>query len=152
MATPTISLAQFSRIAGGGTLAVDPQGVCPAKTPVIKCCQCESVASSQFQLAFQLFNLSTFQLGLTLATRVTIALDLPRTCRCGRIECRKTTMRMTTEKQAKTTEGAALGRVVLVGACRGDQLKCCQCESVASGQSQLPIKAMGKLATGNWNW
>ena len=28
-------------------------------------------------------------------------------------------------------------------------MKCCQCENVASSQSQLPIKAMGKLATGN---
>ena len=50
MATPTVSLAQLSRIAGDGTLAVDPQSGRPAKTPVIKCCQCESVASSQSQL------------------------------------------------------------------------------------------------------
>ena len=28
-------------------------------------------------------------------------------------------------------------------------MKCCQCENVASGQSQLPIKSMGKLTTGN---
>ena len=28
-------------------------------------------------------------------------------------------------------------------------MKCCQCEKVASSQSQFPIKAMGKLATGN---
>ena len=28
-------------------------------------------------------------------------------------------------------------------------MKCCQCENVASAQSQLPIKAMGKLETGN---
>jgi len=62
-------------------------------------------------------------------------------------------------------EGNAEGprRIVLVGTYRGDQLKdwpgwycwpidveqCCQYENVASGQSQLPIKAMGKLATGN---
>ena len=50
MATPTVRLAQLSRIAGDGTLAVDPQSGRPAKTPVIKCCQCESVASSQSQL------------------------------------------------------------------------------------------------------
>ena len=56
-----------------------------------------------------------------------------------------------------------LRRVVLVGTYKGDQLKnwpgwycwpldgdqCCQCENVASGQSQLPIKSMGKLTTGN---
>lgn len=35
MATPTISLAQFNRIAGDGTLAVDPQSGRPAKTPAI---------------------------------------------------------------------------------------------------------------------
>ena len=28
-------------------------------------------------------------------------------------------------------------------------MKCCQCENVASSQSQLPIKVMGKLVTGN---
>ena len=70
---------------------------------------------------------------------------------------------MKTEKQPKTADGAARGRIVLVGTYKGDQLKdwpgwycwpldkgqCCQCENVASGQSQLPIKAMGKLATGN---
>ena len=70
---------------------------------------------------------------------------------------------MKTEKQTKTADGAARGRVVLVGTYRGDQLKdwpgwycwpldkeqCCQCENVASAQSQLPIKAMGKLETGN---
>jgi len=57
LATPTVSLAQVNRIAGDGTLAVDPQSARPTKTPIMKCCQCESVASSQFQLAFQLFNL-----------------------------------------------------------------------------------------------
>jgi len=62
-------------------------------------------------------------------------------------------------------EGNAEGprRIVLVGTYRGDQLKdwpgwycwpidveqCCQYENVASGQSQLPIKAMEKLSTGN---
>ena len=70
---------------------------------------------------------------------------------------------MKTGKQAKSADGAARRRVVLVGTYKGDQLKdwpgwycwpldkgqCCQCENVASGQSQLPIKAMGKLATGN---
>ena len=64
-------------------------------------------------------------------------------------------------KKEGNAEGAR--RIVLVGTYRGDQLKdwpgwycwpldveqCCQCENVASGQSQLPIKAMGKLATGN---
>ena len=72
-------------------------------------------------------------------------------------------MRMKTDKQAKTADGAARRRIVLVGTYKGGQLKdwpglycwpldkgqCCQCENVASGQSQLPIKAMGKLATGN---
>ena len=70
---------------------------------------------------------------------------------------------MKTEKQTKTADGAARGRIVLVGTYRGDQLKdwpgwycwpldgeqCCQCENVASAQSQLPIKGMGKLETGN---
>ena len=70
---------------------------------------------------------------------------------------------MKTEKQTKTADGAAHGGVVLVGTYRGDQLKdwpgwyCwpldkgqgCQCENVASAQSQLPIKAIGKLETGN---
>ena len=70
---------------------------------------------------------------------------------------------MKTGKQTNTADGAARRRVVLVGTYKGDQLKdwpgwycrsldrnkCCQCENVASGQSQLPIKAMGKLATGN---
>ena len=70
---------------------------------------------------------------------------------------------MKTEKQTKTADGAAHGGVVLVGTYRGDQLKdwpgwycwpldgeqCCQCENVASAQSQLPIKAMGQLETGN---
>ena len=72
-------------------------------------------------------------------------------------------MRMKTDKQAKTADGAARGCVVLVGTYRGDQLKdwpgwycwplykgqCYQCENVASAQSQLPIKAVGKLETGN---
>ena len=56
-------------------------------------------------------------------------------------------MRMKTEKQPKTTDGAARGRVVLVGTYKGDQLKCCQCESVASSQFQFPM--MAKLKTGN---
>lgn len=70
---------------------------------------------------------------------------------------------MKTEKQTKTADGAARRRVVLVGTYKGDQLKdwpgwycwpldkgqCCQCENVASAQSQLPIKAVGKLETGN---
>ena len=70
-------------------------------------------------------------------------------------------MRMTTEKQTKTTDEAARRRVVLVGTYRGGQLKnwpgwycwpldgeqCCQCENVASCQFQLPMSA--KLATGN---
>ena len=70
---------------------------------------------------------------------------------------------MKTGKQTNTADGAARRRVVLVGTYRGDQLKdwpgwycwpldkgqCCQCENVASAQSQLPIKAVGKLETGN---
>jgi len=35
LSTPTVSLAQLSRIAGDGTLAIDPQSGRPAKTPVI---------------------------------------------------------------------------------------------------------------------
>ena len=72
-------------------------------------------------------------------------------------------MRMKTGKQTNTADGAARRRVVLVGTYKGDQLKawpgwycwpldgeqCCQCENVASSQSQLPIKGMGKLETGN---
>ncbi len=70
MATPTVSLAQLSRIAGDGTLAVDPQSGRPAKTPIMKCCQCGSVASSQFQFPIPPpFNFSTFQ-PFNLSTRI----------------------------------------------------------------------------------
>ena len=66
------------------------------------------------------------------------------------------------EKQSSAREKR---RVVLVGTYKGDQLtrwrgwycwpisaddlKCCQCENVANGQSQLPMPNMGKLETGN---
>ena len=66
---------------------------------------------------------------------------------------------------AKTDTKTPQPRIVLVGACKGDQfktwpgwyclllekddLKCCQCENVANSQSQLPMQRMEKLATGN---
>ena len=77
---------------------------------------------------------------------------------CAKMEKQK----IPEEKQSSAREKR---RVVLVGTYKGDQLtrwrgwycwpisaddlKCCQCENVANGQSQLPMPNMGKLETGN---